>query len=488
MSHVVQNGDMKSTKSGKETLILAILATVCTATASAQTVDEKGCFSIDNRGSITGFNCNDSDIAIPEKINGIKVRSIGKEVFKNKLLTSVKLPANLKSIGADAFNANRLTSIKIPINVREIGDNAFSHNQLVDVDLPNGLTIIGGAAFADNKIVKVKLPGRLKIVSYQAFADNQLNEVVIPNGVKLIEANAFMQNEISRISLPNTVTDIENGAFLNNKLEGVNIPDSVTVLGGGAFNNNLLVRVKISKNLTEISDLVFDQNRLTSVELPPNIKTIGYNAFSRNVLKSIEIPGKVEKIGVGAFVLNQITSINLPASVKFYSQAFDKEVKVNSPVKNWIDSLGIIHNSDGSLAQLYLNEAFTACPSGTHLPTPREFATYAVTQGADGIVETPSTSSMQDMTNFKKIRSKTEDGKEDNFLYSWHGYALKEPLQDNVMSNNFWTNSSSFTIEPSTDSPIQAWRDGRFYFDGQHGDLSAYAPINAKMLVRCFQD
>src|SRR5699024_4754966 len=59
-----------------------------------------------NEVMITGYNGNETDITIPEEIDGMPVTVIGDGVFADKGLTSVILPTTLKEIGPYAFALN----------------------------------------------------------------------------------------------------------------------------------------------------------------------------------------------------------------------------------------------------------------------------------------------------------------------------------------------------------------------------------------------
>ena len=63
---------------------------------------------------ITGYNGNEVDIVIPEKINGIRVSAIYNNAFaNNKKIKSVCFPDSLFSIGEYAFlNCENLSSVQ----------------------------------------------------------------------------------------------------------------------------------------------------------------------------------------------------------------------------------------------------------------------------------------------------------------------------------------------------------------------------------------
>jgi len=64
-------------------------------------------------GIITGYQGFARDVVIPERIDGIPVTSIGNSVFRDKNLTGVSIPDNVKNIGPNAFTGNKLEKIVI---------------------------------------------------------------------------------------------------------------------------------------------------------------------------------------------------------------------------------------------------------------------------------------------------------------------------------------------------------------------------------------
>ena len=81
----------------------------------------------DTYAVITGYKGSDTDIRIPETINGVKVAAIGNSAFSGcESLTSVVIPEGVTSIGGYAFEGcSSLANIVIPEGVTSIGYAAF---------------------------------------------------------------------------------------------------------------------------------------------------------------------------------------------------------------------------------------------------------------------------------------------------------------------------------------------------------------------------
>lgn len=91
---------------------------------------EKVDFEYTNHGTyceITKYIGTDTEVTIPETINGLPVTSIGNSTFKDcSNLKSVKIPNSVTSIGEGAFNGcESLAGITIPNGVSSIGYGAF---------------------------------------------------------------------------------------------------------------------------------------------------------------------------------------------------------------------------------------------------------------------------------------------------------------------------------------------------------------------------
>ena len=76
---------------------------------------------------VTGIgSAKESDIVIPSKYENLPIVSIGKDAFKDTLITSINIPNSVTSIGGYAFyDCTSLTSIIIPDSVTYIGRYAF---------------------------------------------------------------------------------------------------------------------------------------------------------------------------------------------------------------------------------------------------------------------------------------------------------------------------------------------------------------------------
>jgi len=107
----------------KKIIFILLLTGLCAA-AFAQ--NKSGDFEFNPEGGvITGFNGSGSEVVIPDRIDGVPVTYINNSVFKDKNLTSVSIPDNVKGIGPQAFAGNKLEKVVIGSEV-DMVTSAFS--------------------------------------------------------------------------------------------------------------------------------------------------------------------------------------------------------------------------------------------------------------------------------------------------------------------------------------------------------------------------
>jgi hypothetical protein len=131
----------------KKTILILLLTGLCVTTFAQNKSDFE--FNPDG-GIITGYTGFARDVVIPERIDGITVTSIGNSVFKDKNLSSVSIPDNIKNIGPNAFTGNKLEKVVIGNEV-DMMTSAFPpdfiNKYLIDEPRRAG----GTYTFADDK-------------------------------------------------------------------------------------------------------------------------------------------------------------------------------------------------------------------------------------------------------------------------------------------------------------------------------------------------
>ena len=277
-------------------------------------------------GTITDCDSMVTKANIPQKIEGVAVKSIGANAFNNQQhLESVTIPDGVTSIGERAFcSSGVLTSVKIPDSVTSIGAYAFDTcSSLTNVTIPNGVTSIEEHTFDSCiSLTSVTIPDSVTSIGEFAFRYcKSLTSVAIPNSVTSIGERAFSEcTSLTSVMIPDSVTSIGEWAFFGcSSLTSVAIPDSVTCIGNCAFwKCSSLASVTIPDSVTRIDDSAFSHCRsLTSVTIPDSVTSIGDDAFSNcKSLISVTIPDSVTSIGEFAFrYCKSLTSVAIPNSV-----------------------------------------------------------------------------------------------------------------------------------------------------------------------------
>lgn len=214
------------------------------------------------RCGIKAYLGNDTNITIPDKINGIEVASINERCFKDSNIESVTLPSSVTSIEQQAFyGCDNLKSINLS-NVKFIGTEAFTNcPSLTDnIDLSS-----------------------VDWVAEKGLAGTYFNIVNLPNCTKTGE-NAFDSCKAEEIIM-NKATSIGAQAFYNcSNLKTLYIPNATGLANdnfNGCTNIKLIFAPKIkSLRLSIPSNVTIYAYRLTSASLPQEYLEYKYTIIS----------------------------------------------------------------------------------------------------------------------------------------------------------------------------------------------------------------
>jgi hypothetical protein len=159
----------------------------------------------------------DSDLTIPDTINGLPVTTLGMESFFNRPnLTRVTIPDGVTSIGLNAFrDCDNLTNVTIPNSVTNIGFGAFAYSPLMSATIPGGVSSLDDETFAGCYLLtNLTLGNGLISIWDRAFADCGLTDVTIPDSVTSIGISTFVNCiNLTNVTLGNSVASIGSYAF-----------------------------------------------------------------------------------------------------------------------------------------------------------------------------------------------------------------------------------------------------------------------------------
>ena len=274
--------------------------------AGLPTVEIQFTYTITNGAvTITGYLGSDSNVTIPNTINGLPVTSIGSGAFyNNNNLVKLTISSNVVNIADNAFyGCTNLTGAYFQGNAPALGLNVFGNDNNVTTYYFAGTTGWGSTY------------GGLSTVQYQ-FTYTVTNGTITTT--KYVGTNAFATIPDTMYGLP--VTSIGDGTFSScTILTGVTIPNSVTSIGNEAFAYcSSLTSIIIPNSVTNIADNTFIScTSLASVTLPNNIANIPNSAFPLcTSLASVTIPNSVTTIGDSAFFgCSSLANVTLGNSV-----------------------------------------------------------------------------------------------------------------------------------------------------------------------------
>ena len=242
----------------------------------------------DGTMELSTFIGSETEVVIPNSVNGKPVTSIGYNAFAKsystgKNVTSVKIPNTVTIIKGRAFLGTKITHIDIPDSVTAIDGYAFADCfELESVNIPNSVTSFGansGRVFNYCKKLKsVSLPNNLTYCNLQEcfWRCEALEEVKFPEGIKLINRYALRDcPNLKTVYIPKSVTEIQNYTFHNSnpemviKYEGSQEDwNKITIAKGG---NTLVVENQVTiQHNSEIPAHVYNDYDYSSEDFEPS--------------------------------------------------------------------------------------------------------------------------------------------------------------------------------------------------------------------------
>lgn len=155
--------------------------------------------------TITRYNGTQTEVVIPDAIDGLPVTAIGERVFSYNKLTGIKLPDRLSVIGRGAFDGcgklARFTVDKENPVYRDIDGVLFDKTGTTLVRYPMGMK---------DRVYTV--PDSISHIGDGAFEESsyRLSSAIVINELLDILNE---ENELTAIILPDSLTHIGEGAF-----------------------------------------------------------------------------------------------------------------------------------------------------------------------------------------------------------------------------------------------------------------------------------
>ena len=216
---------------------------------------------------IKAYLGNDTNITIPDKINGIEVGSINERCFKDSNIESVTLPSSVTSIEQQAFyGCNNLKSINLS-NVKFIGTEAFTNcPSLTDnIDL-SSVEMISERGLAGTYFKTMNLP-KCTDIRDSAFEDCTMQKIVL-NSAKNLGSNVFKNCKNLEMIYAPKVKGFDGCSGCTN-LKTIFVPTATAIT------------TDISSNAT-----IYCSSRLTSIYFPND-----YSAYKCTIVSPEYTPG-----------------------------------------------------------------------------------------------------------------------------------------------------------------------------------------------------
>ena len=279
--HWIKCNDCEETKDVQEHVLAdSGYCKICNAVAGS-TIGLVYDVSIDGTyAEVVGYEGTAKNIIIAKEYNGLPVKSIYNEVFKNSSITSIEIPDSVTSIGYAAFyDCDSLTSVTIGDSVTSIGYEAFYDcARLSSIEIPDSvISIVNYAFYNCDSLTSVVIGDSVTSIGSYAFSNCPIEKATIP-----AIACTYIKNSALKEVVITSGESIDSSAFYNcSRLTSVIIGDSVTTIGYEAFRYcSSLTSVTIPDSVTSIGDRAFYScDSLTSIEIPDSVTSIGEYAF-----------------------------------------------------------------------------------------------------------------------------------------------------------------------------------------------------------------
>ena len=279
----------------------------------------------DGNATIMGYSGSETNVVIPEEIDGYPVVKIGAKAFEKKTtIQSVKIADSVLSIEKNAFNGcTGLTGVKLSNNLVNLGGGAFANcYNLTEIWIPKTLKTTGSGPFKGSGLTSVEIESGAEIVASNLFQGAAgLKSVVIPTTVITIGASAFSDCGNFKLNgIPENVTTIGASAFSGcASLELPCIPYSVTKIGDRAFKDCTKLKVDLPEALREIGSYVFEGcPEVTEVNIPNTLESAGKDGpFNKSSIQKATILSG-NKTLLPAYLFREaasLTEVTIPETV-----------------------------------------------------------------------------------------------------------------------------------------------------------------------------
>ncbi len=344
----------------------AVMSEFVSHTYSKLFPNEDSKYAIDENGTIIEYVGQDTELFVPEVIQGIQVKAIGEEAFRqNKTVEFIVLPESVKIIGEKAFaESEKLRQVRAT-GVETIDTSAFMLCESLESIEGNNIKNIGSYAFYGCPVLKYIDFSKAEKIESCAFESALSITSVVSDTLSDVSGTAFRESGIRIVDVPN-MKKIDVSTFYGCELlEKVNAP-LVTAINNDAFNGcSALIEIN-AENLESVGRYSFlNCSSLEEINFPKlkdfgglGLETSDWGCFKNcESLKKVNLPSATVLTGStfdGCSSLEEISlpkatvipislfrnctalkKADLPSATEIYSRAFDgctslKEIELPS--------------------------------------------------------------------------------------------------------------------------------------------------------------
>ncbi|MCM1285023.1 MAG: S8 family serine peptidase [Acetobacter sp.] len=245
--------------------------------------DDESEFVIDNDRIIKAYLGNETNVVVPDVVNGIVPTQIGSKVFSNSNIENIVLPDSIKTIGNDAFSNSNLKSVTAN-GIENLNERCFyGCNKLADIDLSK-VRYIGSEALSGCELLNqdLELP-LLDRVGDKGLAGTYFKSIKLPNCIQA--GDSAFENCTAKDIVLNTAETIGNDAFNNCKnLINLYVPNAKDL--SGSMNGCTKLEVIFAPKITYITlsipnnTTIYCSEKLTGVDFPDEYTDYIYTFIS----------------------------------------------------------------------------------------------------------------------------------------------------------------------------------------------------------------
>lgn len=275
--------------------------TITNRTVSGNEILDYGYFKYqlfnDGTAIIIDYSGSESNLTIPDAINGHTVVEIGMTTFmpdESEIkqntgcarLSSITLNPSLEKIGEYAFyQCPNLSSVTFGEKLWSVGFAAFDETPWIKAQTGDFITVGNGVLIKyQGKDLNVTIPDGVRHIS-SAFSNlDTLKSVIMGDSVLSVGISAFSGcSELVSVTFGSNVKLIDSYAFSScYNLVSATFPDSLEQIGSNAFYSCYSIKsVRCGASLKKISQNAFDScTGIRTIEIPATLTEVEQFAFT----------------------------------------------------------------------------------------------------------------------------------------------------------------------------------------------------------------